>query len=119
MLATRPVSRLSNTIASWPLSINRSTRCEPRKPAPPVIKTRIRYPFISQARFSIKRRDCVHNIALRIFIKLGVDGDGEDLERRTLGLRKISRFITEIFKTRLKVQRKRIIDLSADALFAQ
>src|SRR4030095_6273679 len=39
MLSTRPVSRLSNTVTLCSLAIKRSTRWDPRKPAPPVIKT--------------------------------------------------------------------------------
>src|SRR2546422_405364 len=41
MLFTRPVSKLSNTITSCSPPIRRSTRCEPKNPAPPVISTRI------------------------------------------------------------------------------
>src|SRR5262245_40261376 len=41
MLSTCPVSRLSKTITSSPCSIKRSTRCDPKNPAPPVISTLI------------------------------------------------------------------------------
>src|SRR5437870_13662726 len=35
-LSTLPVTRLSMTMTLWPRSNSRSTRCEPRNPAPPV-----------------------------------------------------------------------------------
>src|SRR6185437_76180 len=38
MLASDPVSRLSTTITRLPLRSSSSARCEPRKPAPPVIR---------------------------------------------------------------------------------
>ena len=31
-----PVKKLSRTVTSWPSSINRSTKCDPTNPAPPV-----------------------------------------------------------------------------------
>lgn len=43
MFLRSPVIKLSIPITSYPSWINRSHRCEPRKPAAPVIKTR---PFI-------------------------------------------------------------------------
>src|SRR5262245_27445676 len=36
MLSTLPVTRLSMAMTLWPRSNNRSTKCEPRNPAPPV-----------------------------------------------------------------------------------
>src|SRR5918992_982411 len=37
----RPVAKLSSTRTSWPSARHRSTTCDPTKPPPPVIRTRI------------------------------------------------------------------------------
>ena len=39
------VKKLSRQITSWPASTSRSHKCDPRKPAPPVTRMRIEYPF--------------------------------------------------------------------------
>src|SRR5436190_17000791 len=36
MLATEPVTKLSMAMTLWPRASSKSTRCDPRKPAPPV-----------------------------------------------------------------------------------
>src|SRR4051812_41425118 len=38
MLARDPVSKLSTQITRWPRASSSSQRCEPRNPAPPVIR---------------------------------------------------------------------------------
>src|SRR5215216_6951817 len=38
MLASDPVSRLSTQMTRWPRESSSSHRCEPRNPAPPVIR---------------------------------------------------------------------------------
>src|SRR5262245_29368261 len=42
MLSIEPVDRLSRTRTSWPLSSSASERCDPMKPAPPVMSARTR-----------------------------------------------------------------------------
>mmetsp|Transcript_5594 Transcript_5594/g.18460 ORF Transcript_5594/g.18460 Transcript_5594/m.18460 type:complete len:282 (-) Transcript_5594:22-867(-) len=42
IFSLRPVKKLSATMTMFPRSINRSTKCEPTKPAPPVTSTRKR-----------------------------------------------------------------------------
>src|SRR4029450_13881776 len=49
MLSIEPVDKLSRTNTSSPRSSSASDRCEPTKPAPPVIRTRINY--IPHSRF--------------------------------------------------------------------
>ena len=41
MLSIEPVDRSSTTCTSWPAASRASDRCEPMKPAPPVIRTRM------------------------------------------------------------------------------
>src|SRR5512145_237916 len=43
-LSGLPVTKLSMPTTSWPSLNNRSQRCEPKKPAAPVIKMRIKIP---------------------------------------------------------------------------
>ena len=41
MFSMAPVERSSSTCTVWPCSTSRSLRCEPMKPAPPVIRNRM------------------------------------------------------------------------------
>src|SRR5262249_28525609 len=100
--------------------MRRSTRCDPRKPAPPVIKARISsLPFRLQVSVPVKRSNCVDYVALCFCAQLGVDRYREGLLRSPLCLRKIASIISEVSEAFLHVQRKGIVDLSANALFSQ
>src|SRR4051794_35324624 len=50
MLSTDPVTRLSRTTTSSPRSNNRSHRCDPRKPPPPLTTTRAIRPTYCRSR---------------------------------------------------------------------
>ena len=56
MLAIEPVDRSSTRISRWPSASRRSARCEPMKPAPPVIST-----FMVANALSRRRRQS-HNL---------------------------------------------------------
>src|SRR2546429_9004752 len=46
ILLSTPVTRLSSATTSQPSAINRSHKCDPRKPAPPVTTARMHPPLI-------------------------------------------------------------------------
>src|SRR5437773_1834776 len=50
MFGVAPVMQLSTQTTSWPSAMKRSQRCEPTKPAPPVIKVRIRLVLVFEKR---------------------------------------------------------------------
>src|SRR6056297_3458623 len=84
-LSGLPVMKLSMQMTSWPSAMNRSQRCEPRKPAPPVMRVRgIRSVDSVQRTDNSKRQRGAEGVVLlpaRYRLGLAVLRDGGALRR--------------------------------------
>ena len=56
MLSIAPVERLSSTVTSWPAASSASARCDPMKPAPPVMKAFTRVQVLARERMASAAR---------------------------------------------------------------